>query len=236
MNVKVKFSNQNPNTREMSDTYFAEGGGWEANRGRFQTRRFAECFVRNFEIPCKGNFSFLDMGCALGDALPVIHDRYPDAVLYGTDFSDVAVRRCTEKFGSIAKFFTSSLDALDRHYDVIFLSNVIEHIENYVEIVRALTEYCDVLYALTPYNEHIDGRKITPELGYHHVVTLDEHIFDSILEGSDLQLKHKVFKCTGAWDYSFSKKLKSVIGIHKLEPRLQIGYEFTHRLKPGNNG
>src|SRR5947209_455100 len=94
---KLQVSERNPNTRAHSESAFEEGGLWERNRGPEQTRRFAECLHRHCRIPWQ-EFSLLDVGCALGDALAVWHEKYPAAKLSGCDVADSAVRRCRERY------------------------------------------------------------------------------------------------------------------------------------------
>ena len=59
------------------DEYFGEGGGWERNGGREQSRLFAEQFCRRTSLPKDEPLSLLDYGCALGDSLPVIRRAFP---------------------------------------------------------------------------------------------------------------------------------------------------------------
>lgn len=84
------------------DQYFQSG--WEENDGRIQTRLFAESFEKNFHrIPfsCR---SVLDCSCALGDSIPVLRRTFPEAELFGFDFSKVAIDLCNERFSKLAIF------------------------------------------------------------------------------------------------------------------------------------
>jgi len=68
--LKLERSELNPNTPERSEFVFSEGGHWEKNRGRDQTRHFAEFFHQCVHIPWS-SFTVLDVGCALGGALHI---------------------------------------------------------------------------------------------------------------------------------------------------------------------
>src|SRR5579872_1299297 len=96
---------EDPNSEQANDNGFAAGGTFDLNGGRQQTRLFAQAFHRHAKVRLKPDFSLLDVGCALGDALPVWRQHYPKARLYGCDFSGTAIRRCQEVYGSIAHFF-----------------------------------------------------------------------------------------------------------------------------------
>lgn len=234
MNVKIKFNSANPNTASASDSVFVAGGKWEQDNGRFQTRRFAECFVKHFAIPLLGKFTFLDLGCALGDGLPVIKKYYPDAELYGCDFSQVAIERCKEVYGHMAIFFVSAIDKLEKEFDVIYCSNLIEHIENHIEIVNELINYSKILYILTPYNELYNGARIRPDSGYWHVATFDEHTFNAINDTKSIKVSHKVFRCPRAWDNSRREKIAGLLLQRPYTKRLQICYEFINLPKLAN--
>jgi SAM-dependent methyltransferase len=231
MKTKVKLSPINPNVVETSDNEFKEHGDWERKNGPYTTRRFAECFVENIKIPLRSNFAFLDFGCALGQGLRVIQKNYPNARLYGCDFSKVAIERCKKLHSSVAEFFVSSFDDFDREFDVIYCSNVLEHIENHVEIVRELITYCKILYVMTPYMEHINGKPITLDMGYYHVATLDEHTFDSILADKNIKLSTKTFTCWRVWGNSWKKKVKKLLFCIPYDKRAQICYEFINLKK-----
>lgn len=192
--VSLVLSPENPNRpSSATDAHFAENGPWEKSGGRRQSRSFARAFVDSVKIPLKGPFSFLDLGCALGDSIPIVHAAYPQAQLYGCDVSANAVRRCNAEHGGIANFFQTSIHQMDREFDVIFCSNLIEHIENHVEMVDYLRGLAKILYVMTPYMELNNGQRLTPKMGMWHVATFDEHTFDS-LRSDGVRIKTSVLK------------------------------------------
>ncbi len=233
MKTKVKITPPNPNLVEVSDFEFREGGDWEKKNGPFTTRRLAECFVKNCKIPLTGNFTFLDLGCALGQGLRVIRKQYPNARLYGCDFSKVAIERCKKLHQGVADFFVSSFDDFDREFDVIYCSNVLEHVENHVEIVNELVKYCKILYVMTPYKELIDGKPITLDMAYYHVATLDEHSFDYVIKNNNIQLSFEIFTCWRVWGNSWKKKIKKFLFGIQYDRRAQICYRFVNMDKMG---
>jgi SAM-dependent methyltransferase len=228
---KLRLSPGNPNQPEQIDSHFVPGGRWEAKGGRQQTTRHAECFLKHVCPPRQGSFSFLDVGCALGDAMPMFRKAFPEATLSGCDISEKAVRRCQEEYGHLARFFQSSVGELTDHYDVIHCSNVIEHVENYVEIVQHLTSLAETLYIMVPYNEHYKGQPLRPDMGFWHIATFDEHTFDS-LTSETLRLRYTIYNCRPAWTWKLPLR-KLDAWLHRW-PYVdeQIAYEFA-RVAPG---
>ena len=233
MSFTLQLSPDNPNTRTNAEETFGTGQ-WEQRGGRRQTRLFAEYFHRHVTVPFAGDFSVLDVGCALGDAAAVWHKAYPRARLFGCDVSQVAVDRATQDYGSIASFTRSSFEEIEGMYDVIFCSNVLEHFEQHVAIARELLTHCKILYAMTPYAELNNGRPMAPAPGAIHVATFLEDTFASLGQGADVRITTKVIRCPIAWGPRFPTEvlwhIKYALGlIHAPSPpRRQIIYTMSH--------
>jgi SAM-dependent methyltransferase len=209
--LKLQLSELNPNTRERSEFVFAEGGHWEKNTGRDQTRRFAEFFHQNVRIPWD-SFSVLDVGCALGDALRVWHEKYPSAELYGCDVAETAARRCQERYGGIARFFRASFEELQGFWDVIYCSNVLEHFEQHVEIAEALLLRCKVLFVLSPFGELRDGNPLKPNGEEYHVATLYRDSFDALVRRDRAsRIETLIMGCPGAWGLRRLQKIRWLV-------------------------
>lgn len=72
----------------------------------------------------------IDVGCGTGNLLTAITARSKPASLSGCDFSPVAMGVATKIF-PLASFFTHNIyDALPGTYDVIFCTEVLEHLEH----------------------------------------------------------------------------------------------------------
>lgn len=206
--MELKLSSRNPNTREHSEQAFTPGGAWEQNRGRNQTRLFAQCFHRHVKVPFPGDFTVLDVGCGLGDSIPVWYMHYPRARLFGSDVAQVAVDRCIESYGNIARFFRASFEEIQGNWDVIFCSNVLEHFEQYAEIAEHLLGHCRLLYVMTPYSETRNGQRLTPGTGDFHVVTLDESSFSTLEAKGLASVSSKVVRTPGAWSPDWKGEIK----------------------------
>lgn len=225
-------------TRQWWETYFAEGGGWESNGGRQQSRLFAENFVRLLPIQRSGNFSILDAGCALGDAIDVFSQAFPNAELTGVDFSTVAIERCRRQFGSIAQFSVGDIDSIAGRFDLIYCSNTLEHFANFVEKARSLTVHCNRLCVLVPYKELYDGWPLQPNSTEHHQATFYDDSFDALIrEGLAESIDRYVFSAPGAWGWTPLEKvlqqLKNVLRpLFKrpvLSEPLQVFYDIKMR-------
>jgi SAM-dependent methyltransferase len=210
---KLQISDQNPNTRARSEFVFEESGHWDQNRGPDQTRRFGEFFHRYTHIPWK-EFSVLDVGCALGDALPIWHERYPAAKLHGCDVAESAVKRCRHRYGDIAEFFRASFEEIEGFWDVIFCSNVLEHFEQHLEIAAALLEQCRVLMVLTPFGELRKGSLLRVGVDdYYHVTTFFRDSFDDLVRrGQASRIETVIFNCPGGWGFTPLQRVRYLLG------------------------
>jgi hypothetical protein len=190
------------------EKYFAPGGGWETNCGREQTRLFAEAFTREVNLDLETNFSLLDVGCALGDAIDHFSSQYPRATLYGIDFSHTAIQRCRRDLGLRAKFGTNDMMNLQWHYDVIYVSNVLEHFADFKNRARYLARHCARLCILVPYKEVNNTEDLQPDPHKHHQHTFREKSFDYLItEGIVIKKTIRIFSCPGAWGWKLSKKM-----------------------------
>lgn len=193
----MELSPLNKNTRETWEGYFEDG--WEKNRGRRQTQLFAAYFLDTVRLPRSAQ-TLLDVGCAMGDALPIFREYYPDLELRGCDISSRAIEEARASFGNIATFHTWGFEDIRGSFDVIYCSGTLEHFENNLDIVRGLLRHCRWLYALVPYMEMRHGMRLKPEPGQWHVATIDASTFDPLLrEGLVKRVRHWIHPCPVAW-------------------------------------
>lgn len=194
-------------TRQWWENYFVEGGGWELNGGRQQSRLFAEHSARLLPIARTDSFTLLDVGCALGDAIDVFAQEFPNAKLTGLDFSTVAVGRCQRQYGSVAQFAVGDIDSVAGNYDVIYCSNTLEHFANFVDKARSLASHCTRLCIVVPYKELYDGRPLEPNSTEHHQATFYDDSFDGLIrEDVALGIDRYVFSAPGAWGWTPTEK------------------------------
>lgn len=218
------------------DDYFAPGGGWERHGGREQTRRFALQFVRRAGLERDGRFSLLDVGCALGDAVRVFGEAYPQARLSGVDFSPAAVARCRAETGTRARFDVAAIEAVRGPFDIIYCSNTLEHFADYADKARALLRQAGrELFVMVPYRELRDGKVIEPDPHEHHQHTFEHDSFDFLVrEGWAVEVSTHVFACPGAWGWSVADHVvqraknvvRALLGRPRLTPPMQILYRI----------
>lgn len=178
--------------------------GWEENNGRNQTRLFAEAFAKNTcteRLSCK---SVLDSSCALGDALPVLHRVFPNATLFGSDFSEVAISQCKKEYGDLANFSVNSIENMEDCFDIIYSSATLEHFTDWQQKARILLKHCKTLCILVPYNEQRSGRDLTPTPESDHIATFRQNSFDYLVEeGGGVTIKNvSIFNVPGAWSWT----------------------------------
>jgi SAM-dependent methyltransferase len=193
----MKADNDNPNAPEAWENYFKDG--WEKNQGRLQTRLFAKYWLETVALPAEAR-TLLDVGCAMGDAAPEIHERYPHLKITGCDVSPEALVKARESYGAFASFESWGFDDIHGQYDIIYCSNTLEHFVNHVDIAAALLEHCRWLHVLVPYNELRDGQPLKPVPGEYHVATFLEDSFDDLKRrGLASNIRHWLHPCPIAW-------------------------------------
>ncbi len=215
------------------ERYFAVGGDWERRGGREQTRIFAQHFLARAELPRDASFSLLDVGCALGDALALIAQEFPEAQLHGLDFSATAIARAREALGTRAQLAVGEIDTMSGFFDAIYCSNTLEHFADFARKARRLIGHCRRLFVMVPFRELRDGKPIEADPTEHHQHTFDRRSFDFLVdEGLASRVSSSVFACPGAWGWSrrehivqFGKNLARVaLGRRWIEAPLQILY------------
>jgi SAM-dependent methyltransferase len=187
---------------EQWNNYFQSG--WKENNGRNQTRLFAEAFAKHTRVDRLSCKSVLDSSCALGDALPVLRRIFPNAALFASDFSEVAIRQCKAEYGDLANFSVNSIEDIEGCFDIIYSSATLEHFADYKEKVRILLRHCKYLCILVPYNEQRFGRDLSPTLEDDHIATFRRNSFDCLMdEGVAVTIKNvNIFNVPGAWSWT----------------------------------
>ncbi len=188
------------------DIAFCPGGPWEAKNGPRSTANFAKAFVKNVTIPFD-NFTLLDVGCALGNAVPVFKEAYPNAKLYGCDVSDIALARCNLDYGHMASFFNAGFEELSGFWDVIYSCAVLEHFKDYQKVASCLVSRCKVAYIMVPYFELKHG--VPLDATDDHKVTFYKDSLDTLYEQGLLAspVKAKVIRCPKAWSPPLPKEI-----------------------------
>lgn len=105
------------------------------NPGARHRRRLLTRLVRAGQAPG----TVLDVGCGLGELVEMLHDLYPTAAITGVDISEHALDANSTRF-PFASFGLLDVerDRLDRQFDLVISSEVIEHLDEQAEAVSNL--------------------------------------------------------------------------------------------------
>ncbi len=122
------------NTEEYWDNRFLVD--WEAMQGKEQTEFFAYIALELLPDWLKNEIkleklTICDFGCALGEAVCVLNTQLQTEVS-GMDFSRSAIEKAKENYPQY-DFFQKDIskeEMEERRFDVGYISNVLEHIEN----------------------------------------------------------------------------------------------------------
>lgn len=216
----------NVNTKDYWDKRFSSGD-WENKRGRIQTRQFAETQVKYLKIAQNFSGTIIDYGCGLGDAMPVYRAAYPYASLVGMDISEVAIKKCREIYGEIAKFIQGDYTEVPE-VDVIIASNIFEHLSNDIRIADYFLSKCHDLFIITPYRE-----LLTP--GAEHINSYDEGYFQALRSYDYLIYASKGWGEAG-WRIWFNIHMKNtfrpIFGKKTVSRPKQIMFHFIGSQKP----
>ncbi|MDO4632659.1 MAG: glycosyltransferase [Eubacteriales bacterium] len=140
----------------------------------------------------KNQYSVCDMGCALGDSIPVL--QYALGVpVDGMDFSAEAIAQAKRKYMANNLFVGDLTDLkLEKRYDVTISSNVMEHFAEPWKILKNLSEVTDrYIIVMVPYREtleideheyHFNESNIPLQMGefsLHYVKTADGRDYEN---------------------------------------------------------
>lgn len=165
------------NSKEYWNYRFKED--WELAKGIEQTTYFAKLACKLFpdwliKDICKNSYEICDLGCAEGDALPILKKTFPMCKVCGEDFSENAVSIANEKHSSF-EFKVADILKPDKEkkYPVIYSSNTIEHFINTYEVLSKIeSRSLNYTIILMPYREDFE---------------IDEH--EVVLGTSDIPLE-----------------------------------------------
>jgi SAM-dependent methyltransferase len=122
------------------------------------TRRLIWSLIGNLKFD-----SVLDVGCGQGSPLEQVAHLRPGVELAGVDFSPRAVELARERMPA-ATFTVLDLtkEALDKKYDLIICTDVLEHIPDDLAALRNMRSMCDrwclistIQGRMRPYEKHV---------------------------------------------------------------------------------
>lgn len=135
---------------------------WSANAGPAQTKYFADLFLDNIpqwfiHYVQENKFSVLDLGCAEGDGTNVLSSFWKN--ISGADISESAILKASRKYPNI-HFEVQNVYQLTQDWDVIFISNVLEHFEKPFDILVEISKHTRrAVVIMVPFEETADVKE-----------------------------------------------------------------------------
>jgi SAM-dependent methyltransferase len=146
------------NSKEYWENRFATKS-WENNGGGAQSVFFVRMAMRIFpkwvvdEINAN-SLEVCDVGCAEGEGTAYLKEYFPHSKLTGIDFSQTAVDKAHKSFPDVV-FKCEDILSLSAKYDVIFISNVLEHFKEPYPVLEELAEHSGKYLAVfVPFREY----------------------------------------------------------------------------------
>ncbi len=178
------------NSVEAWESAYAPGGHWDQINGDELTTAFCRVLLSNLpsevaEWLAEPGRTVLDWGCARGQMVEGFREALPNAKVWGLDFSKWAIRQARAKYGG--GFICANRTRT--RWDCIVVSNVHEHVVDYIGLVHEHLKFCDGRYIiLTPFNESLgQGEEMTPaereQAGHAHVQKFGLDSFPVELDG-----------------------------------------------------
>ena len=92
------------------------------------------------ELPQKPGLRVLDAGCGEGHLLETLHARYPANRYFGVDYTEVALEKARQRcpFATLQRMDLSNLAFRDGAFDVVVITEVLEHVIEFEEVVAEL--------------------------------------------------------------------------------------------------
>jgi len=203
------------NSKEYWDKKFQHT--WRQS-GISQSKTFALDGIRFIEqyLDLSGKF-VVDFGCGVGVSSEYFHQAGVSKYL-GVDHSSVAIDNSKHLFPDF-DWLCGGVDLIPT-CDIIFVSNVVEHLTDWKSVISKLNEKCKNLVVLVPYEEEV--RYKSPE----HVNYFNEDSLN-FLKGS---VKHQIYRSKGwglwGWNLWFHCHTKNVIKVLLNQRPRRIGHQI----------
>lgn len=196
-----------------------------------QIRLFAKYFIANANL-VNSPITFLDVGCGIGSASHELHLIYPKIILFGCDNDYNHISECNNIHSKYAHFMYNDILEINQHYDVIYVSNVLEHIKNYENYVNHLLKLCNRLYIMVPYKETVNGVPVNTCEYHEHVNYFNKNTFDKYMSDS-IVVEHRIIRTPYAWGHPLKLeiliRIKHVLKCESFDVQKQILYCMTKK-------
>lgn len=176
-NNKMAFSEQQKtgeiNSKGYWQTRFASGD-WDKYDGDKQTAFFVQTAINAFPEWIKkelleNELTISDLGCAEGSGTALLAYNFPLCQVVGYDFSEAAVDLATKRHPN-CQFVVGDITKEIKQADIVFCSNVIEHMQEPGKIMDSLLN-ATIRHAIIvlPFRDKLGHKE--------HFRSFDEHFF-----------------------------------------------------------
>ena len=129
------------NSKEYWEERFVSGD-WDHYDGDLQSTFFSQIALDAFpawldQELARHEWTVFDVGCAEGGGTAALARRFPSCHTVGIDVSETAVKRAGKKY-PFCQFLQGDVYTQKKTADVIFVSNVLEHLQSPAENMRSL--------------------------------------------------------------------------------------------------
>jgi SAM-dependent methyltransferase len=136
-----------PSEQYVSGQYLEKNPTWDVEDSEWKANQVFKMLERH-----KLHLSeFVEVGCGAGAVLAELSRKYPLASFVGYDIAPDAARFWSAYASQNISFFTGDFQKQnDRHFDVLLLLDVIEHVENPFSFLAALHGCADHFIFIIP--------------------------------------------------------------------------------------
>jgi len=175
---------------------------WSFVGGGDQTSYFVAGMFANLcnSFDSKKISTIIDYGCATGDSAIFLKIFFPNSNISLYDISDIGVEKALLKY---SRFIPVDRHKEEDRYDLVYSSNVIEHVNNPKEFVKKLVDLSKKYVVIQcPYKEmHPKNKKlISPKnKSDEHIWTIDEEFIKKYIEDERMEWELKTGIVPMAW-------------------------------------
>lgn len=152
--------------------------------------------------------SVLDIGCGIGTLISEVRDRFPGRSYTGSDVSKNAVARA-RRYHPEPEIDFQVLDiqsgALDRTFDLILLSEVIEHLEHPLTAMKNIRRMCSGYLILTTPT----GKRLPTDLAFYHLKHFTPKELGTLAQEAGFEVV-RLYR----WGWPFQMLFRWLINLH----------------------
>jgi SAM-dependent methyltransferase len=200
-----------PNYQQQNSEYLQKNPSWHTEDSPWKATQIIKMIERNKLQPQ----SIVEIGCGAGEILNQLHNRLPDKniAFTGYEISPDAIQLCESRKKERLDFFQENLLEADRHYDLMLMIDVFEHVDDYLGFIKKAAEKStNTIYhipldmsILSIYGNYpISARKSVGHLHYYMkdtaLATLSyagQEVIDWFYTPAAFEVNYKQFSFTG---------------------------------------